>query len=162
MPLHHSLGAVTEPQIDKRDDPGNAACRSINARAAHGRGAANELGLASGASARHIERVCSNIVARMLWPTDIRQQLWHQIAITGAVPKMMVRIDNRQIRFEDRLGMLGQPIRSDRRLRHNHERRAGWHRLHNRLLHRRLRQGRGRCDGGAANQPSASTQHCAA
>ena len=41
---------------------------------------------------------------------QVREQFVQQVAMIGAMPQMMMRIDDRQIRIEDRLrGRLGQP-----------------------------------------------------
>jgi len=47
----------------------------------------------------------------MLWPeTGVGQELVQQVAIVEVVPQMVVRVDDRQVRREDRLArLLGQP-----------------------------------------------------
>ena len=48
---------------------------------------------------------------------DVGQKLVEQIAAAGVVPQMMVRIDDRQIGFEDRLAQLGEPFGVGQRAR---------------------------------------------
>src|SRR6202040_583403 len=110
------------PQIDVADDACTAARPAVFARCAHRRDAVDELGLA--------ERL---LVLRPVGPVhlpaflkagrndvvpaaDIFEQILEQVSVTGPVPQMMVRIDNRQIRLEDLLTALVQPVRPDWRM----------------------------------------------
>ena len=44
---------------------------------------------------------------------EVGQQLVQQVAPAAAVPQMMVRIDDRQVRFQGRLDPFGKPILAD-------------------------------------------------
>src|SRR5271156_2929874 len=60
--------------------------------------------ISTGPLARYIERHSSKTVATMLWPVlRSASSSGSKIGPAAAVPQMMMRIDDRQLRFEDRL-----------------------------------------------------------
>ena len=111
------LARLPMPQIDIADDAGDAARRAVFARGAHRRDAGDELGLAErfqllrAVGAVHLaafhEAGRDDVVAA----AEIGQQILEQVAVARPVPQMMVRIDDRQIGFEDLLAALVEPIR---------------------------------------------------
>jgi hypothetical protein len=70
---------------------------------------------------------------------DIGKQLRKQIAIIRAIPQVMVRIDDRQLRLDDLLVTLIKPLLSDRGLHRRHARRRGT--LGEGASHRQIRGG---------------------
>src|ERR1700751_3760157 len=62
--------------------------------------------ISTGPLARYIERHSSKTVATMLAGIEVSEQFRQQIGPAVKVPQMMMRIDDRQLRFEDQLGFL--------------------------------------------------------
>src|SRR5205814_9466388 len=113
--LEDSFGPAADPQIDIADDAGAAAGRPVFARRAHRRDAVDELGLAERlllvrpVGAVHLAAFLETGRDDVVPAADIFEQILEQVSVTGPVPQMMVRIDDRQIRLEDLLAPLIQP-----------------------------------------------------
>ena len=109
MREQHRLGPVAEGQIDIADDPGRDAGLAVIARCAHRGDAGDELGLAERAQLRRavlaVHRMAFEKHGRddVVAGVRVGQQLVEQIAVAAAQPQMMVRIDDRQLRLDDRL-----------------------------------------------------------
>ena len=103
---------VAQRQVGMADDAGAGARRAVDAAGAHRRDAVDELGLAD---RLHLDRPVG-AVHRAALDEDrgrdvvagagVGQQLVQQVAMVGVIPQMMVRIDDRQVRLEDRLARL--------------------------------------------------------
>ena len=110
--LQHRSGRCTAQQIGMTHDAGTRLHRAINAARRHRSHAVDKLGLTD---RTHFGWSCSAIKGSAfdkhgrLNPvprTGISQQFIKQIAMVGSVPEMVMRIDDRQIGFDDRLGRL--------------------------------------------------------
>ncbi len=116
MAQQYRLDAIAQRQIGGADDAAGDPGPPVIARLAHRRDAGDEFGLADRA---HLGRTVG-AVHRVAFEKDrgddvmpgreIGEQLVEQIAVIGALPQMMVRIDDRQIGVEHRLrGRGGEP-----------------------------------------------------
>jgi hypothetical protein len=156
VPFEDTLGLRTQPQVDKADDAGDATRRPVFARGAHRRHAADKLGLAERfellgpVGAVHLARLLIAGGANVVTAADIGQQLREKIPIAGAVPEMMVGIDDRQVRLDDLFVALVEPVLTDRRLDREHGGGRG-----------SLRQRGPRRHGGGAHEPGAPCQQYA-
>ena len=154
MSLEHALGARSEAQIDIADDSGDATCRPVIARGTHRRNPADELGLAKRfeflRSIGSVHRAGLLVQRRpdVVAAPNIGEKVGEQVGVARAVVQMMMRIDDWQTGFEDVLGVLGEPVIADRRLRRRHGGRS----------RRRLRQGGVRCQSCGAEEPGARGQ----
>ena len=126
MCLKHRFYCIPQTQISGTKDTGAETRRAIQTRAAHRCNAVNKLGLTHrahfGGAIRSIERTAlgkdrlNNIMTAV---SDVATNLLAKIhfltkshsTIATKVPQMVVGIDNRQIRLDDRLWLLfGDPI----------------------------------------------------
>ena len=126
MCLKHRFYFIPQTQISGTKDTGAETRRAIQTRAAHRCNAVNKLGLTHrahfGGAIRSIERTAlgkdrlNNIMTAV---SDVATNLLAKIhfltkshsTIATKVPQMVVGIDNRQIRLDDRLWRLfGDPI----------------------------------------------------
>src|SRR5262245_5555670 len=115
------FGTCPDGEIDQANDAGSHTRWSIGAARRHGGNAVDELGLAQGAQfAWTIGAVTGrtfdedrafNAVAA----ARVRQQISQQVAVRGKIPQMMMRIDDRQLRFQDFLAHLRQPVLANAR-----------------------------------------------
>ncbi len=106
----HRLDPVAERQIGIADDAGGDPGLAVIARRAHRRDAGDEVGLADrahlGRAIRPVHRAAflehgrDNVMAGV----EVGEQFVEQIGVVAALPQMMVRIDDRQVGIEDRLG----------------------------------------------------------
>ena len=65
----------------------------------------------SGPAVRYMAPHWMNTVARMSWPVaGVAQQVVEQVALAGPVPQVVVRIDDRQRRLDDRFPHLVEPF----------------------------------------------------
>ena len=104
-----SCDPAAQAKVGVADDAGAGAGRAVDAARAHRGGAVDELGLAdrphlgrarrrgtsTGPRRRRSRRCCGRC--------RVGQQVVEQIAPAGPVPEMVVRVDDRQLRLEDRL-----------------------------------------------------------
>ncbi len=114
--LQHRLDPVAQREIGVADDAGGDPCGTVATAVAHRGDAGDELGFADrtqflravGAVHRMAlqEHGGDDVVAR----SQVREQFVQQVTMIWTVPKVMMRINNRQIRIEDLLPRrLGQP-----------------------------------------------------
>ena len=123
MRLQHLAGFIAVTQIDMADDAGADFRRAIAAGRAHGRDAVDELGFTHrlerlrprGAMHRPAlhEHGADDVVAAV----GVGQQVVEHVQPVRPLPKMVMRIDDRQFGFQDRFGATGQPIVADRQVR---------------------------------------------
>jgi hypothetical protein len=105
------------------DDPSANTAVSVLTARAHRRRAIQKLRLAQRA---HFHRAIASIHrpglhrngrANVMTRLDILQQVEQKIAVSRTIPQMMMRIDNRQLGFEDVLAMQGKPLWTNRQMR---------------------------------------------
>jgi hypothetical protein len=114
--LQHGLDPLAEREVGEAHDAGGDPRRSVLAAIAHGRHAGDELGLAhrphlhGAVGAIHRVALEEHGGDHVVAGAEVGQQLVEQVAMIRPDPQMMVRVDDRQVRLEDRLGRrLGQP-----------------------------------------------------
>ena len=114
--LEHGLDPIAQREIGEADDARGDARRAVLAALAHRRDARDELGLAHrphlDRAARAVHRVALQEHGRddVVAGAEIGEQLVQQVAVVGPLPQMMMRVDDRQLGLEDRLGRrLGEP-----------------------------------------------------
>ena len=118
MRLEHGVDAGAQTQFGETDDAGADARRAIAAARAHGGDAVDEFGLAHrrevwiAVGAIHGAALDEYRAADGVTRTDVGQIVFEQIA-RAAIPEMMVRIDDRQVGFEDVLAPLREPFLVD-------------------------------------------------
>ncbi len=129
--LHDRLDPIAELQIGMPDDRRGGAARAVEPAGARGGKALDELHLANRphlhGSVGPVHGACLDEHRRadVMAGTDIRHQLMQQIALIGnagetKIPEVMMRIADRQLRFEDRLLRQSQPVISP--IRHDRPR----------------------------------------
>jgi hypothetical protein len=115
----HLLGAGAERQVNQADDAGGDAGRAVAAARRHGGDAADELGLAQRAQlGRAVGPVAGGALDEhraldLVAAAGVDQQVRQEVAVGGEVPEVMVRIDDGQLRLEDLLLRLPQPVLAD-------------------------------------------------
>ena len=107
--LQHRLDPIAQRQVSKSDDSGADTGGAISAAVAHGSNAGDELGFPDGpellGSAFAVHRMAlqehrrSNVVA----PAKVVEQLVQQVSMIGTLPKVMVSINNWQVRVDNYL-----------------------------------------------------------
>ena len=109
--LQHGLDAIAQREIGEADDAGGDLRRAVLAAVAHRRHAGDELRLAHrphlDGAVRAIHRVALEEHGGhdVVPGAEIGQQLVQQIAVIRPDPQVMVRVDDRQLGLEDRLGL---------------------------------------------------------
>jgi hypothetical protein len=112
----HRFDPGAEREIGMSDNRGAGPDLAIAAARAHGGNAVDELGLANRphlrrpARAQHRARLHINGRDDIVPAAGVGQELVEQIAPSGPIPQMVMRIDNRQLRLEDRLLVAIEPI----------------------------------------------------
>jgi hypothetical protein len=107
--LEHFRDPVAEPQIGVTDDAAAQPRWPILAARAHRRRPVDELGfpdwLHSGRAVGAIHRAAldKNGLGDVVATASVGEQFGQEKAVPGAIPEMMVRIDNLQPRFDDLL-----------------------------------------------------------
>ena len=113
--LEHRCHLVTQPQVGRADDAGCHPGLTILATGAHGRNALHELGLADNSELFrtvgpiHRGALDEDRLAHAVLP-GVFEQFLEQVAVARSVPQVMMRVDNRQLRFEGRLVGQCQPV----------------------------------------------------
>ena len=132
MGRKHRLDAAAKRQIGVADNTGADLGLAVDAAGAHGGDAVDELGLADRAhlfgagGANHRAGLHKHRRDDVVTAVGIGQQLVEQIAPAGAVPEMMVRIDDRQLGLEDRFLAPVEPILTDGNIGGRGGRRGHW------------------------------------
>jgi hypothetical protein len=104
------------------DDAGANLGLAVDAAGAHGSDTVDELGLADvprllGArGAHHGASLHEHRGDDVMPAAGVGQQLIEQVAPAGAVPQMVVRIDNGEAGLEDRLPAPIKPVLTDRKI----------------------------------------------
>ena len=122
-----NLGYIAaQAQIRMPDDTGGDACLAVFAAGAHGRDAVDEFGLADHAQGHRAvgpdhgaafdEDSGDDVVAAVQILQDLVEEITVGHALVFELPKMMMRITDRQVGINRFLHHLGQPF-SIRRLR---------------------------------------------
>ena len=112
----HRLDAVAEGQVRMADDAGRDPDGAVGAARAHGRDAVDELGLADRlhllgpACAMHRARLHVDGRQDVVAGVGVGEEIVEQIAPVGPIPQMVVRVDDRQLRLEDRLAPALEPV----------------------------------------------------
>ena len=114
--VQHGLDAVAERQIGEAHDPRGHARRPVEAAVAHRRGAGDELRLAHGAQLGRAARAVPRVALHedrgddIVTGSEVGEQLVQQVTVVRPLPQVMVGVDDRQLRLENRLGLgAGQP-----------------------------------------------------
>ena len=114
------LDAAAQRQIRVSDDAGACPGFATDSAAAHCRDAIGELGLPDGAHflgallAVHRARLHVHRRDDIVAAAGIEQQVLGQIPPSRALPQMVMRIDDRQFRFENRFFAPIEPIPANR------------------------------------------------
>ncbi|MEI9803416.1 MAG: hypothetical protein WDN48_01775 [Pseudolabrys sp.] len=105
--LKHRLDAVSQHKIGGTDNAGTGACGTVSAACKHGGGAVEEFSFADrrelARTTAAVHRVFLDRHGRddMVAGSKIFEKLGHQIAdAADRIADMMMRVDNRQFRFE--------------------------------------------------------------
>ncbi len=115
----HRLDAAAEHQVRMANDARAGADVAVDAARRHGGDAVDELDLADRlhlvrpVGAQHRARLHEHGGDDVVAAVGIGEQVVEQIAPARAIPQMMVRIDDRQIGLEDRLGAARKPVVAD-------------------------------------------------
>ena len=113
--LEHRGHTVTQPQVGRADDAGCHSGLAIPATGALGRNALHELGLADHSELFrtvgpiHRGALDKDGLAHAVLP-GVLEQVLEEVTVARAVPQVVVRVDDRQLRFEGRLVGQGQPV----------------------------------------------------
>ena len=117
----HVLRGCPERQVDQADDARGDARGAVGAARRHGGDAVDELGLAQRAQrGRTVRAVAGRALDEdraldFVAAAGVAQQVGEQVAMGREIPQVMVRVDDCQIRLEDRFRRLGQPVLADAR-----------------------------------------------
>ena len=116
MILEQRRRAIAEREIDHADDAGARARLAMTAAGAGRRDAGYILRLAQrllflgAARAIHLRALHEDRAADVVAAAGVAQQVGQDIDLVGVRPEMVMRVDDRQARIEDRLDGLLQPV----------------------------------------------------
>ena len=122
MRLQHRPHARPKPQVGMADDAGADLRLAVATRGAHRRDAIDELGLADRphllrpARAMHRAALHEHRGDDVVATVGVGQQIVEHVAPARPFPQMMVRIDDRQLGLEDRLGPPREPVVAHRQI----------------------------------------------
>ena len=111
----HILHGGAQGQVREAHDAGAGPRLPVTPRRAHRRSAVDELDLAYRGLRRrpagpvHRGAFHEHRRADIVPAAGVLQQFVQQVAVEGVVPKVMVRIDDRQVRLQDLLPCRGEP-----------------------------------------------------
>ena len=114
--------AAAEAKIDVTDDAGADFRVAVAAGRAHRGDAVDELGFADRAEflgpagAMHRAALHEHGADDVMAAVGVRQQIIEHVAPAWPFPQMMVRIDDRQRRLQDRFGPPREPVVADRQI----------------------------------------------
>ncbi len=120
MILQHVGDRSARPEVDMADDPGADPGRTVEPAPRHRRDAVGELRLPDDTERRrpfravhrlglHVDRSLDRVSAF----ADVREVLLEQVAPAGAVPQVMVGVDDQQFGTQGFLAPRCQPVRPD-------------------------------------------------
>ena len=123
MALQYRIRCIADSQVAEANDAGIDARIAITAACAHGCKAVGEFRFADrsklGRAGVAMERAAfhENSGRKCVATAHVVEQIEIEIPAFGAIPEMMMAVDDGKVRLQDRLVVKREPIRADREMR---------------------------------------------